>query len=194
MRETLCRCWIGCGSALLIYLLQAGHLLGSPHLSSMLASAITDPIPDAAADAALRSHRAAPHTTTKISNPIQFTRSRPICLSSSLIFVAPCYQISGVNRGVRRHGQPDRAVARDGCVYFAVIWEAPFIAARAVLTAWRQRISARPFPAVFAFGAVEVTPTAPNHTVQRTRLGRFGFNRSVHRAGSLTFTLARIER
>ena len=70
----------------------------------------------------------------------------------------------------------------------------PFITARAVLAARRESITARPFPSVFTFRAVEVTPTAPNHALHRNSRLRFGFVCfSCHRVfGSVGYSIPRL--
>ena len=83
-------------------------------------------------------------------------------------------------RPVPRDGQVAHVIARDFGVYLTVIRMTPLIAAWAVLAAWRECITARPFPSVFTSSAVEVTPPAPNHALQQTRPGRLVWIRSVH--------------
>lgn len=83
------------------------------------------------------------------------------------------FRVRRLPRPVPRDCQVAHVIARDCCVYFTVVWVTPFIASRTVLTTRRECVTARPFPPMFALGAVEVTPTAPNHGMQRTRAGLF---------------------
>jgi hypothetical protein len=84
------------------------------------------------------------------------------------------YSVRRFARPVPRDFQVAHVIARDGCVYLTVVGVTPFIAARAVLAAWRKRVTARPFPSVFTFLAVKEAPATPNHAVQRTTVRALG--------------------
>lgn len=92
-----------------------------------------------------------------------------ICIGSLSVGRCQRADVRRFARPVPRHGQVAHVVTRDCRVYFTVVWVTPFITARVVLSAGRECVTARPFPSVFTFRAVEVTPPAPNHGMQRTR-------------------------